>query len=126
MTGIHDRPNKFKVGLVQMAMSDDPSRNLRAAVARVTEAAKGGAAIVCLPELFRSRYFAQREDPALFDLAEPIPGPSTERLGWRACGASSDCRSARANASADRCRASGFFLSPRITTCSSRGGTPFR
>ena len=81
MTGIHDRPNKFKVGLVQMAMSDDPSRNLRAAVARVTEAAKGGAAIVCLPELFRSRYFAQREDPALFDLAEPVAGPSTEALG---------------------------------------------
>jgi N-carbamoylputrescine amidase len=36
---------------------------------------------VCLPELFRSQYFAQREDPALFDLAEPVPGPSTDALG---------------------------------------------
>ena len=37
--------------------------------------------LICLPELFRSRYFAQREDAALFDLAEPVPGPSTEALG---------------------------------------------
>src|SRR5207249_2511686 len=40
-----------------------------------------GARLVCLPELFRSQYFAQHEDPALFDLAEPVPGPSTEALG---------------------------------------------
>ena len=39
-----------------------------------------GGRIVCLPELFRSRYFAQREDASLFDLAEPVPGPSTEAL----------------------------------------------
>src|SRR5437867_9013418 len=81
MDGSNDHLTRFKVGLVQMAMSDDVGRNLRAASAGVTEAAKGGAAIVCLPELFRSRYFAQREDPALFDLAEPVAGPSTEALG---------------------------------------------
>jgi len=74
-------PTRFKVGLVQMAMSADPDENLRRAVARASEAARGGAQLVCLPELFRSRYFAQREDPRCFDLAEPVPGPSTEALG---------------------------------------------
>ncbi|HTV16440.1 MAG TPA: carbon-nitrogen hydrolase, partial [Acidobacteriaceae bacterium] len=48
---------------------------------RVREAARQGADVVCLPELFRAQYFCQREDIALFDLAEPIPGPGTERLG---------------------------------------------
>ena len=71
----------FSVGLVQMACSADPKANLEKAVARVEEAAKKGAAIICLPELFRSRYFCQREDPAVFDLAEPVPGPTTEALG---------------------------------------------
>src|SRR5436853_6492753 len=71
---------KFKVGLVQMAMSADPDANLQTAVAKVAEAAVAGAQLVCLPELFRSRYFAQREDPASFDLAEPLPVPSTEAL----------------------------------------------
>ena len=74
-------PASYRVALVQMAMSRDPDQNLRAAVARVGEAAAAGARLVCLPELFRSRYFAQREDAALFDLAEPVPGPSTEALG---------------------------------------------
>ena len=71
----------FKVGLVQMSMSTDPQENLDKAAARVEEAAKQGAQVVCLPELFRSPYFCQREDAALFDLAESVPGPSTERLG---------------------------------------------
>ena len=71
----------FKVGLVQMAMSADPGENVAKAVARVKEAAKAGAEVVCLPELYRSPYFCQREDPRLFDLAEPVPGPSTEALG---------------------------------------------
>ena len=71
---------KFKVGLAQMRMTPDPDANLRTASARVREAAALGAAVVCLPELFRSLYFAQREDHAAFDLAEPIPGPSTTAL----------------------------------------------
>jgi N-carbamoylputrescine amidase len=71
---------RFKVGLVQMSMSADPSQNLDKAAARVEEAARLGAEVVCLPELFRTPYFCQREDAALFDLAEPVPGPSTERL----------------------------------------------
>ena len=73
-------PTTYKVGLVQMQMSSDPDANLRAAVTKVAEAAAAGARLVCLPELFRSLYFAQREDAALFDLAEPVPGPSTEAL----------------------------------------------
>ena len=74
-------PTRYKVALVQMAMHEDPARNLATAVTRVEEAAARGAGLVCLPELFRSLYFAQREDAAGFDLAEPIPGPSTEALG---------------------------------------------
>ena len=72
---------KFAVGLIQMACSAEPSENLATASARVREAARRGAAVVCLPELFRSPYFCQREDPACFDLAEPVPGPTTEALG---------------------------------------------
>jgi N-carbamoylputrescine amidase len=71
---------RFKVGLVQMSMSADLQENLDKAAARLEEAARLGAEVVCLPELFRSPYFCQREDAALFDLAEPVPGPSTERL----------------------------------------------
>src|SRR2546427_12564752 len=74
-------PARYKVGLVQMAMSADPDANLKKAVAKVSEAAAAGARLVCLPELFRSQDFAQHEDPALFDLAEPVPGPSPEALG---------------------------------------------
>ena len=74
-------PAKYRIGLVQMAMSADPDANLQKAVAKVEESAAAGAALVCLPELFRSLYFAQREDAALFDLAEPVPGPTTDVLG---------------------------------------------
>ena len=72
---------RFSVGLVQLACSPDPRENLEKAESKVEEAARAGARVVCLPELFRSPYFCQREDPALFDLAEPVPGPTTERLG---------------------------------------------
>src|SRR5213080_4113460 len=68
-------PTKYTIGLVQMSMSADPDANLKQGVAKVEEAAAAGARLVCLPELFRSLYFAQREDAALFDLAEPVPGP---------------------------------------------------
>jgi N-carbamoylputrescine amidase len=71
---------KVKLGLVQMRCSEDPGDNVERALARVGEAADGGAQIVCLPELFRSRYFCQSEDHAFFSLAEPIPGPTSERL----------------------------------------------
>jgi N-carbamoylputrescine amidase len=74
-------PLKFTVGLVQMAMALDPEENLARASSRVEEAARSGAQVICLPELFRSQYFCQREDASCFDLAEPVPGPTTEALG---------------------------------------------
>ena len=75
-----ENARKYNVGLVQMRMGSDPDANLESAIAHIREAAKRGAHIVCLPELFRAQYFCQREDIKLFDLAEPIPGPSTNRL----------------------------------------------
>jgi N-carbamoylputrescine amidase len=71
----------FKVGLVQMSATPDSNDNLKRAIAFIDEALTKGARLVCLPELFRSQYFCQREDPGLFDLAETIPGPSTGVLG---------------------------------------------
>jgi N-carbamoylputrescine amidase len=70
----------FTVGLVQMRCSTDPDANLRRACEGLREAAGRGAQVACLPELFRTQYFCQVEDPARFDLAEPIPGPTTEAL----------------------------------------------
>jgi N-carbamoylputrescine amidase len=77
---------KFRIGLVQMACSVDPNENLAKAVWRIREAAGRGAQIVCLQELFRSQYFCREEDAGLFDLAESIPGPSTDAL----CGLASE------------------------------------
>ena len=71
---------KFNVALVQMSCGPEPADNLKKALDRVAQAAKSGAHVVCLPELFQTQYFCQREDTALFDLAEPIPGPGTEKL----------------------------------------------
>ncbi len=71
---------KYNVGLVQMRMGPDPEANLASAVRHIREAARLGANIVCLPELFRAQYFCQREDIRLFDLAETVPGPSTAKL----------------------------------------------
>jgi N-carbamoylputrescine amidase len=70
----------IKVGLVQMRCSTDTDENLRRAEGFLREAAAKGCRVACLPELFRSQYFCQTEDHANFDLAEPIPGPSTEAL----------------------------------------------
>ncbi len=80
--------DKFKIGLVQMACSENPGENLALAAAKVREAAGRGAQIVCLQELFRSQYFCREENAELFDLAEAIPGPSTETLSAvaRECG----------------------------------------
>jgi len=61
-----------------MACSPDPAENLAKAEWRIREAAGRGAQIVCVQELFRSQYFCREENAALFDLAEPIPGPTTE------------------------------------------------
>jgi N-carbamoylputrescine amidase len=71
---------KFVVALIQMSCGPQPEENLRRALTKVGDAAARGAQVVCLPELFQTQYFCQREDHSLFDLAEPIPGPTTERL----------------------------------------------
>ena len=78
---------RFKVGLVQMAMSTSPEDNVGKAAAKVREAAGLGAEVVCLPEMYRTPYFCQKEDHANFALAETVPGPSTEALGRAAQGA---------------------------------------
>lgn len=70
-----------RVGLLQMACSADPAANMEKAITMIRQAAAQGAQIICLQELFRSLYFCQSEDHANFELAEPVPGPSTEILG---------------------------------------------
>jgi N-carbamoylputrescine amidase len=72
---------RFNIGLVQMAVGASLDDNLNRAAAKVGEAAAAGAQVVCLQELFRSPYFCQKEDAAFFDLAESVPGPSTEAIG---------------------------------------------
>ena len=73
-------PEKFTVGLLQMSANSDPDKNLQRAIDKIHQAAARGAQVVCLPELFQTQYFCQREDSALFDLAEPVPGPTTDKL----------------------------------------------
>jgi N-carbamoylputrescine amidase len=70
----------FTLGLIQMRCSADPAHNRATAIARVRDAAKQGAQVICLPELFLTPYFCQTEDHANFDLAEPIPGPTSAAL----------------------------------------------
>ncbi len=75
----HRKP--LRVALVQMRCGDDAARNLRRALDGIAEAASGGARLVCLQELFRSRYFGFEEAHRWFRLAEPVPGPTTEAVG---------------------------------------------
>jgi len=70
-----------RLAVVQMAMAEDPFQNDATAERLIREAAAAGAELVLLPELFRSWYFCQTEDYDRFDLAEPVPGPTTERFG---------------------------------------------
>jgi N-carbamoylputrescine amidase len=63
-----------------MYCSPEPDDNVERAVEYVQEAAKRGAEVICLPELFKTQYFCQREEHSFFDLAEPIPGPTTKRF----------------------------------------------
>lgn len=72
--------DKFTVGLVQLSCGLEPQANLDRTVEKIREAAKLGAQVICTQELFRSQYFCREEDARLFDLAETIPGPTTERF----------------------------------------------
>ncbi len=69
------------VGLVQQRCTADRQQNLETSIAGIREAAEQGAQLVLLPELHTGLYFCQTEDPTQFDLAEAVPGPSSERLG---------------------------------------------
>ena len=73
-------PAKFKLGLIQMSCGVGVEENLQKALSLISQAAQRGAQIICLQELFRSQYFCQKQDATMFDLAETIPGPSTEAL----------------------------------------------
>jgi N-carbamoylputrescine amidase len=75
---------EISVAVTQMTCGDDADQNLSKAIANIGEAAGQGAQLVVLQELFRSRYFCQVEDARLFDLAETVPGPTTEALGQAA------------------------------------------
>lgn len=72
--------DKFTIGLVQLSCGLEPQENLERTVEKIREAAARGAQVICTQELFRSQYFCREEDARLFDLAETIPGPTTERL----------------------------------------------
>jgi N-carbamoylputrescine amidase len=71
---------KLTIAILQSRCGPSPDENVERTVAQIREAARRGAQVICTQELFRSEYFCQREDPSLFELAEPIPGPTTERL----------------------------------------------
>lgn len=77
----HTVPRRMTIGLIQMSIGTRPDDNLQRAAEMIQKAAAQGARVICLPELFRSRYFCQREDVAQFDLAETVPGPTTRTLG---------------------------------------------
>lgn len=70
--------DQVKIGIIQMSMVEDQQKNLDKAVKMIGEAAKKGAQIVCLPELFSSLYFPKEKESSV--QAEPIPGPTSERL----------------------------------------------
>jgi len=75
-----EKIKKFNIGLIQISLSKDININLEKAVEWVIKAAKEGAQVICLPELFRSQYFCQTEDIKNFNLAETIPGQSTSTV----------------------------------------------
>jgi len=74
-------PLKVTLGLIQMRCTPEPDENFAKAVAGIRDAARKGAQVICLQELFRTQYFCQSENHDFFKLAEPIPGPSTSALG---------------------------------------------
>jgi N-carbamoylputrescine amidase len=75
------KPKQTRIALVQMRCGTKPEKNFGRALGFIRDAAKQGAQIVCLPELFRSQYFCQTEDHKNFELAEEVPGESTSALG---------------------------------------------
>ena len=72
--------NNVTIGLIPTAVSEDLEANLKKTVAKIAEAAKKGAQIICLQELYRTRYFPQHEKKDASALAETVPGESTSVL----------------------------------------------
>src|SRR5579884_3717922 len=72
--------DKFTIALVQMKCTANAGENLSRAIEKIREAAARGAQIISLHELFRSEYFCRTENAELFNLAEPVPGPTTDKL----------------------------------------------
>lgn len=70
----------FTVGIIQDSASDDREATVKASIERIREAASRGAQIICLKELFDAPYFCKSQKCERFDLAEPIPGPTTDRM----------------------------------------------
>ena len=68
---------KTRIALIQMKMSSDPKKNMNSAIRKIKEAYKKRAKVICLPELFLSNYFCQQEKHSNFNLAEKIPGETT-------------------------------------------------
>ena len=69
-----------QIGLLQKSCSEDPSVNLEQAIQSIRDIAKDGAQVICLQEVFNTQYPCQSEDHANFELAEPIPGPTTTAI----------------------------------------------
>src|ERR1700693_473792 len=105
--------DKFTIGLVQMKCTTDAEENLTHAVEKIREAAARGAQIISLHELFRSEYFCRTEDAELFNLAEPVPGATTEKLATIA----KECNAALVISLFER-RAAGIYHN----TCAGLGG----
>jgi len=74
------KSNKIRIGLIQATAKDEVDKNLSKTIAKITEATKKGAKIICLQELFATKYFPQREDANMFNLSEHIPGKTTSAL----------------------------------------------
>lgn len=74
------RTSAVRIGLIQMTCGEDPNRNLEHSISRIREATEEGAQVICLQEVFNTRYPCQTEDHSRFELAEPIPGPTTTAL----------------------------------------------
>jgi N-carbamoylputrescine amidase len=75
---VNSKSRSVRIGIVQMQCSEDSGANTEKALSMTRDAAAQGARVICLPELFRSRYFCQSEDDGCFELAEAVPGPTTE------------------------------------------------
>ena len=75
-----DKNKNISVAAIQLPCSVDISQNIEATILQIEAAAKAGANLICLQELFNAHYFCQTEDHSQFEIAESIPGPTTDRI----------------------------------------------